>query len=57
MKTRRGNSTGANRENGEGKENLCSLRSLLFKSGPGDFLVWHDRFKTSVLAQAATRSF
>ena len=25
--------TGANRENGEGNENLCSLRSLLFKSG------------------------
>jgi len=27
--------TGANRGNGEGKENLCSLRSLLFKSGSG----------------------
>src|SRR6266481_5717295 len=46
--------TGANRENGEGKLSLCSLRSLLFKSGPGDFLVWHDQFKTAVLAQATT---
>ena len=27
--------TGANRANGEGKEILCSLCSLLFKSGPG----------------------
>ena len=27
--------TGANRGNGEGKENLCSLRFLLFKSDPG----------------------
>ena len=34
MKTRRRNSTGANRGNGEGKENLCSLCLLLFKSGP-----------------------
>jgi len=33
MKTRRRNSTGANRGNGERKEYLCSLRSLLFKSG------------------------
>ncbi len=35
MKTRRRNSTGANRGNGERKEYLCSLRSLLFKSGSG----------------------
>ena len=35
MKTRRRNSTGENRGNGEGKENLRSLRSLLFKSGSG----------------------
>src|SRR5258708_38727652 len=35
MITRRRSSTGANRRNGEGKENLCSLRLLLFKSGPG----------------------
>src|SRR6266478_9268674 len=28
-------STGENRGNGEGVENLCSLRSLLFKSGSG----------------------
>ncbi len=27
--------TGANRGNGEGNENLCSLRFLLFKSDPG----------------------
>ena len=27
--------TGANRATGEGKEILCSLCSLLFKSGPG----------------------
>jgi len=27
--------TGANRGYGEGKENLCFLRSLLFNSGPG----------------------
>ena len=33
MKTRRRNSTGANRGNGEGI--LCSLRSLVFKSGSG----------------------
>ena len=33
MKTRRRNSTGANRGNGEGEENLCSLCFLLFKSG------------------------
>ena len=33
MKTGKRNSTGANRGNGEGI--LCSLRSLLFKSGPG----------------------
>ena len=46
--------TGANRGNGEGELSLCSLRSLLFKSGPGDFLVWQDKFKTAVLAQAAT---
>src|SRR5438874_2115788 len=35
MKTRRRNSTGANRENGGGNQNLCSLCFLLFKSGPG----------------------
>ena len=34
MKTRRRNSTGANRGNGGRNQNLCSLRSLLFKSGP-----------------------
>ena len=28
-------STGENRGNGEGIENLCSLRSFLFKPGPG----------------------
>ena len=33
MKTGKRNLTGANRGNGEGKENLCSLRFLLFKSG------------------------
>ena len=33
MKTRRRNSTGANRGNGEG--NLCSLCFLLLKAGPG----------------------
>ena len=33
MKTLERNSTGANRGNGE--ENLCSLRFLLFKSGSG----------------------
>src|SRR5436309_8726373 len=33
MKTGKRNSTGANGGNGE--ENLCSLRSLLFKSGSG----------------------
>ena len=33
MKTRRRNSTGANRGNGGRNQNLCSLRSLLFKSG------------------------
>src|SRR2546422_6060148 len=35
MKTRRRNSTGANRGNGGRNENLCSLCFLLFKSGPG----------------------
>src|SRR5438552_17659099 len=35
MKTRRRNSTGANRGNGERKENLRSLCFLLFKSWPG----------------------
>ena len=34
MKTDKRNSTGANRGNGEEKGNLCSLRFLLFKSGP-----------------------
>src|SRR5438128_5145345 len=33
MKTGKRNSTGAN--GGNGQENLCSLRSLLFESGPG----------------------
>jgi len=42
MKTLHKDFTGANRGNGEGKPSLCSLRSLLFKSGPGDFLVCHD---------------
>ena len=35
MKTRRRNSTGANRGNGGRNQNLCSLCFLLFKSGPG----------------------
>src|SRR5438445_8315042 len=35
MKTGERNSTGANRGNGEGEENLCCLRFLLFKSGSG----------------------
>ncbi len=35
MKTRRRNSTGANRGNGGRNQNLCSLYFLLFKSGPG----------------------
>ena len=33
MQTRSRNSTGANRGNGNRKENLCSLHFLLFKSG------------------------
>ena len=33
MKTRRRNSTGANSGNGGRNQNLCSLRSLLLKSG------------------------
>src|SRR5260370_39911281 len=35
MKTRRRNSTGANRGNGGRNQNLCSLCFLLFKSGSG----------------------
>jgi len=35
MKTGKRNSTGANRGNGGRRENLCSLRFLLFKSGSG----------------------
>jgi hypothetical protein len=35
MRTGKRDSTGANRGNGAGKENLCSLCSLLFKSDPG----------------------
>src|SRR2546427_8555998 len=35
MKTRRRSLTGANRGNGGRNQNLCSLRSLLFKSGSG----------------------
>src|SRR5258708_13537510 len=68
MRTGKRNSTGANRGNREGKENLCSRSFLLFKYCPGDScgadvrLVGayarpggeHDQFKTSVLAQAAT---
>ncbi len=35
MKGTKTDSTGANRANGAGKENLCSLCFLLFKSDPG----------------------
>src|SRR5438876_9472315 len=35
VKTSRRNSTGANRGNGGRNQNLCSLRSLLFKSRSG----------------------
>ena len=35
MKTQKQDLTGANRANRGGSQNLCSLRSLLFKSGPG----------------------
>lgn len=35
MKTLETNLTGANRGNGEGYQNLCSLRSLLLNSGRG----------------------
>src|SRR5260370_366766 len=35
MKTLHKDFTGANRGNGEGELNLCSLRSLLYTSGPG----------------------
>ena len=33
MRRTRSDSTGANRGNGEGKENLCSLRLVLLNSG------------------------
>ena len=33
MRRTKTDSTGANRGNGEGKENLCALRSLLLNSG------------------------
>ena len=35
MRRTKTDSTGANRGNRAGKENLCSLCSLLFKSDPG----------------------
>src|SRR5260370_35776865 len=54
MKTLHKDFTGANRGNGEGELSLCSLRSLLFKSGPGDFLVWQVNSRTTDVAQSTT---